>query len=60
MHAHPIDEPITLRALRRAVRRLKRGLRSAGSRWAARHLSAALAQAADHAAVLRFPEDACG
>lgn len=57
MHAHPIDEPIALDALRRAVRRLKRGLRSGRSRWAARHLSAALAQAADHATVLRFPED---
>ncbi len=57
MHAHPIDQPTALRALRRAVRRLKRNLRSKRERWASRHLSAALAQAADYATVLRFPED---
>ena len=58
MHAHPIDAPLSLRALLRAVRRLKRGLRDKRSRWAARRLTAALAHAADHTTALRFPEDA--
>jgi len=57
MHAQPIEQPTALRALRRAVRRLKRNLRDKRGRWASRRLSAALAQAADHATTLRFPEN---
>lgn len=54
MQANPIDEPVALGALRRAVRRFKRGLRFRRSRWAARHLSAELESAVE----LHFPGDA--